>query len=52
MVPLKKQNEKDDKADNDDDDNDNFNNNGNNKDARLGQVTRTMRDNDDEAEVR
>jgi hypothetical protein len=36
----------------DDDDNNNNNNNNNNNDARLGQGKRTMRVNDDEAEVR
>ncbi len=36
----------------DDDDDDNFDNDDNNNDARLGQGKRTMRDNDDEAEVR
>jgi hypothetical protein len=36
----------------DDDDDDNFDDDDNNNDARLGQGKRTMRDNDDEAEVR
>ncbi len=36
----------------DDNDDNNFGDNDNNNDARLGQGTRTMRDNDDEAEVR
>ncbi len=36
----------------DDNDEDNFDDDDNNNDARLGQGKRTMRDNDDEAEVR
>ncbi len=35
----------------DDDDDDNFDDDDNNNDARLGEGKRTMRDNDDEAEV-
>jgi len=51
MIVWKNDEDEDDNANDNDNDDDNFNNDNNDNDTILGQGIRTMRDNNDGAEV-